>query len=134
MNLLHGNNARGSADKGLLLEALELLVTRHRRTYIIIDAIEEASDSKELVELLFSLAKRRHHGLHLLLSSRPELDIQNVLDPLSTSTIGIGVRYPDEEISLFIQEYFEYSPKWRRLHDADKRNIEGWLLEEAHGE
>ena len=66
-------------------------------------------------------------------SGSAKADIQKSLNPQITATISIGVQYPDGEISLCIQEYFEYSPKWRRLHDADKRNIEGWLLEEAHG-
>ena len=133
MNILYGNSARESVDKFVLLEALELFVRRQRRTFIFIDAIEHASDSKEFVELLFSLAERRLHGLHLLLSTRPELDIQGALNPLVTVTVDIGVQYPNEEISLCIQEYFKYSPKWRMLDDADKRNIQGWLLEEAHG-
>ena len=121
------------ADRLVLLEALELLVSRQRETFIIIDAIEEASDSKEVVELLFSLAEKRLHGLHLVLSTRPELDIQKALNPLVTVIVDIGDQQLNAEISLYTQEYLENSPRWKRLDYADKRSIEGWLLNEAHG-
>ncbi len=108
-------------------------MNRQRKTFIIVDAIEEASDSKEVVELLFSLAEKRLYSLHLLLSSRTELNIQEALSPLEIVTVDIGVQHLDEDISLCVQEYLENSPRWKRLDDADKRNIEGWLVHEAHG-
>ena len=126
-------SGRGSADSFALLEGLELLVSRQQRTFIIIDAIEEASDSKEVVELLFSLAGKRLNSLHLLLSTRPELDIQKALTPLVTNTVDIGVQRLNEEISLCVQEYLENSPRWKRLDNTNKKNIEGWLLDKAHG-
>ncbi len=47
--------------------------------------------------------------------------------------VDIGVQHLDEDISLCVQEYLENSPRWKRLDDTNKRNIEGWLVHEADG-
>lgn len=109
-------------------------MNRRRRTFIIIDAIEEASNSEEVVELLLSLAEKRLDSLHLLLSSRLEVNIRPALTSIVHVAVGIGAQHSEEDIPLCVQEYLENSPRWRRLDEADKRNIEGWLLDEAHGE
>ena len=131
-DIRHCINGR-RADRSVLLEALELLVIRQPRTFIIIDAIEKSSDGKEVVELLLSLAKKRLYSLHLLLTSRPELHIQKALYPLVTVTVGIEAQHPDEEIWPYVQEYLENSPRWKRLGNAEKRDIEDWLVHEADG-
>ena len=85
------------------------------------------------MELLLSLARKELSSLCLLLSSRPEANIQKALKPLVIYTVDIGVQHLDEDISLCIQEYLENSPRWKRMNDTNKRNLEGWLVHEADG-
>ena len=88
------------------------------------------------MDLLFSLADKRLHSLyslHLLLLTRPPLDIQKALNPSVTVAIDIGAQDPNAEISLRIQEYLENSPRWKGLDVADKAKIEGMLFDEANG-
>ena len=65
--------------------------------YIIIDGIDECpntpgvpSPREEVLDLLDELAKLRFPNLWLCITSRPELDIYTVLEPLATFSISLN--------------------------------------------
>ena len=67
-----------------------------RPIYLIIDALDESSDSsgisspREMVlQLLKELVEFSLPNLHLCVTSRPEIDIRNVLEPLTSRRVSL---------------------------------------------
>ena len=81
-----------------LVECLKRMLTlpNQRPTYLIIDALDESPTTSEIpspretvLELLEDLVNLSIPDLHICVTSRPEIDIRSVLEPLTSCRVSL---------------------------------------------
>ena len=108
-----------AVDQSVLLKVLQSLILSQRRTFIILDGVDEAQDKEKVMELLSILANKELENLHLLISSRPETETTKVLDPMMIATLGIEGQTLNEDISIYIEHYFHISSPTRVWDESE---------------
>ncbi|KAF8267963.1 ankyrin repeat-containing domain protein [Lactarius quietus] len=92
----HENGTRQPSDDALkecLKEMLRLMA--HGPVFIILDAIDECPDSgfpssrSEVLQLVKELVDLRLRGLHICATSRPEVDIRVVFEPMAFRSVSL---------------------------------------------
>ena len=109
--------------------------------YLIIDALDECSDSsslpsprEEVLNLLEELAESRLTNLRICVTSRPETDIKLILEPLARHSISIHDETGQmEDIENYIRSVVNTDPKYRRWKEEDRRMVIDVLTECADG-
>jgi hypothetical protein len=138
----HANGLRHPSDDVLAERLKDLLsLPGHAPVYLIIDALDECpnatsipSPRDEVLNLIEDLIKSEIPNLRVCVTSRPETDIKDVLDPLAVN----GVSLHDEsgqkrDIEEYIESVINTNPKNRRWKAADKQLVIGVLTEKADG-
>ena len=113
----------------------------HRPIYVIIDAIDECPNISglptpraALLDLLEELVELRIPNLHLCITSRPEIDIKMVLEPLAYSTISLHDESGQQkDISDYVFKTVNSNRKMRRWRDKDRKLVVEVLSEKADG-
>ncbi|KAH9060271.1 hypothetical protein EDB87DRAFT_623618 [Lactarius vividus] len=129
----HEDGTRQPSDdtlRGCLKEMLRLLA--HGPTFIVLDALDECpvspgipSPRHEVLQLVKELVDLRLQGLHICATSRPEVDIRAVLDPLASHSVSLHDECGQQtDIADYIRSVVDSSPstemkRWR----ADDRNL-----------
>ena len=93
----HGNGSR-EPSIDTLLDCLKTILTLRGQAplYIIVDALDECPNSsgvrtqrEEVLEILKELIDLKYPHLHLCVTSRPEIDIRRVFDPLNPYDVSL---------------------------------------------
>ena len=93
----HDDGAKQPNDDALKRCLIEMLTVRDRHpTYLIMDALDECPDTLEvpsprnrILQLLEELADLRIPNLRICVTSRPEFDIRDVLEPLTSRRVSL---------------------------------------------
>ncbi|SRR6266851_2751493 len=109
--------------------------------YLIIDALDESpntsampSPREEVLTLVEQLIESRLANLRLCVTSRPEVDIKIVLEPLTFRSISIHDESGQmEDIKNYIRSIVNTDPKNRRWKQEDKQLVIDVLTERANG-
>jgi hypothetical protein len=127
--------------KKCLEEMLRLLA--QGRIFIILDALDECPDSSsipsprgEVLQLVKELVDLRLHGLHICATSRPEVDIRAVLQPLAFRSVSLHDESGQKaDIADYIRNVVNSSPSaaMRRWRAEDKDLVIETLTERADG-
>jgi NACHT domain len=129
----------------LLAECLKKMITlpNQRPIYLIIDALDESSDTygisspREMVlQLLKELADFSLPNLHICVTSRPEIDIRNVLEPLTSHRISLHDQSGQkQDITDYVRSvvYSDSQQIMRRWRTEDKELVIKTLSERADG-
>ena len=95
---LEYNSGAQKPSEGKLVKCLKEMVTLpdQRSVYLIIDALDECPDSsglpsprEQVLDLLRELVELSLPNLHLCVTSRPEIDIRAVLEPLTSRRVSL---------------------------------------------
>jgi hypothetical protein len=135
--LSHHSGIQALSD-GVLTECLKdmLLIQNEVPVYIFMDAIDECpntsgvpSPRKEILGLVEVLVNLRLPNLRLCVTSRSEIDIRVVLEPLSSFRVSLHDQTGQkEDIADYIMS-FVHSDRWmRRWREEDKELMEGQSL------
>jgi len=111
--------------------------------YIVLDALDECPNTsgipspRELVlNLLKDLVSLQLPNLHICVTSRPEIDIRTVLEPLAFRPVSIhdqtGQKKDIEAYVRFVV-YADSDTAMKRWRDGDKELVIGTLTERADG-
>ncbi|KAF8528316.1 hypothetical protein JB92DRAFT_2666721, partial [Gautieria morchelliformis] len=125
------SEGRQSPTLDTLISTLKSLIESISHPYIILDALEECEDGNRLLQLIQEI-----HGcgsLHLLATSRDELDIMDVmssLDPLSVPMDGIHIQ---DDIHLHIHQTIYNNQRYQKWSLEVKEKVETTLMNGAHG-
>ncbi|KAI9871132.1 MAG: hypothetical protein M1830_003282, partial [Pleopsidium flavum] len=105
------------------------------RTFLILDALDECTQREELLDLTKEIHSLRLPNVNLLATSRRELDIEEVLSPLSTCMISIQSARLDRDIRLYIDNRLHSDNKLKRWskHADLMKEIETTLVDGADG-
>jgi hypothetical protein len=140
--LSHHSSIQALSD-GVLTECLKdmLLIQNEVPVYIFMDAIDECpntsgvpSPRKEILGLVEVLVNLRLPNLRLCVTSRSEIDIRVVLEPLSSFRVSLHDQTGQkEDIADYIMS-FVHSDRWmRRWREEDKELVIKELTERADG-
>ena len=121
-----------AAYQSMLLESLQDLLLK-RRTFIILDGIDEAQDKEKVMELLSIFANTERGHLHLLISSRPGNKMIKALDPMLVASMDVGGSALNKDISVYIEHYFHISSTTKTWQESSKCRTRDWLVSEAAG-
>jgi NACHT domain len=141
---LHSNNSggtrkpTGSALTECMKEVLSLPEQGH--IYIIIDALDECPTSgmpsarEEVLELVRALVHLHLPNVHLCITSRPEVDIQRVLEPLEPLKISLHEeKGQKDDIINYIKSFLHSDGNMRQWTEEDQQLVINALSEKADG-
>jgi hypothetical protein len=112
-------------------------------TYLIIDALDESPDTsgipsprERVLQLVKGLVELRLADLRICVTSRPEIDIREVLEPLTSLRVSLHDQTGQKkDIVEFVKSvvYSNSEPIMRRWRTEDKELVIEVLSERADG-
>jgi hypothetical protein len=111
------------------------------QTFIIIDALDECpnfsgtpSAREEVLDLIEEIVDLKLPNVHLCVTSRPEIDIQTVLDPLTSLKMSLHDETGQkEDILEYIKSVVRSDRKMRKWKEEDKQLVIYTLSDKADG-
>jgi hypothetical protein len=108
--------------------------------YIIVDALDECSNSSgtpsargKVLELIKELVRLELPNVHLCVASRPEIDIQKVLEPLNTLQISLHNETGQEADIIAYIKYLVQSNSVLDWTEEDENLVINTLSQKANG-
>ena len=140
----HEDGAQHPNDDALKRCLIEILTVQDDDPiYLIIDAVDECPDTSEvpsprnrILQLLEELAELQIPNLRICVTSRPEFDIRDFLEPLTSRQVSLhdqsGQR---QDIADYVRSvvYSRSERYMRRWKDEDKEFVIKTLSERADG-
>ena len=140
--LAHGDGARKPSDETLMKCLMEMVsLPIQCPIYLIVDALDECpNDSglptarEEVLDLINDLVGLRLPNLHICVTSRPEIDIQTALEPLTTLRVSLHNQTGQkEDIVDYVSSVVYSDKKMRRWREEDRKLVIDTLSERADG-
>ena len=140
----HDDGERQPSDD-ILTQCLKsmLALSDQHPIYLIIDAVDECPNSsgipthrERVLQLIVELVELRLSHLHICVTSRPEIDIRDVLDPLTSLKVSLHDQTGQkEDIAEYIRSvvYADSEPIMKRWRPEDKELVVDTLSERANG-
>ena len=140
----HDNGARQPSDETLTQCLKEMLTLPDQRPiYLIMDALDECSDTSgipsprdQVLQLVKDLVCLHVPNLHICVTSRPEVDIRDVLEPLTSRRVSLHDQSGQiNDIVDYVRSivYSDSEPIMRRWRKDDKELVIETLSEQADG-
>ena len=145
LSKLYSDHNRGSITPSVdaLLKCLEDILTLpgQGEIYIVMDALDECPNSsgypsrrEEVLKIIQELVCLRHSHLHFCITSRPEVDIRDVLEPLADHNVSLHDQAgQNHDISAYIESVVYSDPKMKRWREEDKQLVIEALIERSNG-
>ena len=138
----HANGSRHPSDDvlaGCLKDLLKL--PGHAPVYLIVDALDECPNTSsipsprdEVLNLIEVLIKTQIPHLRVCVTSRPEADIKDSLEPLVLHTVSLHDESGQKrDIEDYIESVINENPKNKRWKAADKQLVIDVLTKKAQG-
>jgi hypothetical protein len=139
----HDHGVEKPSDRAMIDCLKEMLsLEAQRPTYIIMDALDEcpvasttpSSPREEVLELVEELVGLHLPNLHICVTSRPERDIQVVLECLTERPVSLhDERGQQEDIVNYVTFFVDSNRRMRRWRKEDKDLVIKTLSEKADG-
>jgi hypothetical protein len=101
--------------------------------YIILDALDECTDSEDLLTFVGDLADSKLKGLRIMATSRREKDIEEQLKPIADHNINIQSAVVDEDIRIYVQDRLVTDSKLKKWPASVRDEIATVMMEKADG-
>jgi hypothetical protein len=140
----HGYGVQQPNDDALKSCLIDMLTAQDRHPiYLIMDALDECPDTSEIpsprnriLQLLEELADLQIPNVRICVTSRPEFDIRDFLEHLTTRRISLhDQRGQKQDIADYVRSvvYSKSEPIMRRWRKEDKEFVIKTLSERADG-
>ena len=138
----HGKGTQQPSNSALTNCLREmLLVSTDHPIYIIIDALDECPDSSDIptprenvLNLLEGLVRLNIPNLHICVTSRPEVDIRDALDPLASMALSLHDQSGQmKDIFDYVTNVVYSDKKMRRWRSDQKKLVIEELSKKADG-
>ena len=128
-----------------LIECLKRMLTlpNHRPTYLVMDALDESPNSpgipsprQKVLQLVKELVDLCPSNLHIYVTSRPEIDVRNVIEPLTFCQVSLHDQSGQkEDIADYVRSvvYSDSEQIMRRWRTEDKELVIRLLSDRADG-
>ena len=145
LSTLFTNHDRGSRQpsEDALMECLKnmLKAPGHGALYLIVDALDECPNStgyptqrEQALVVLQALINLQLPHVHFCVTSRPEIDIREVLEPLAIHNVPLHEQAgQNRDINDYINNFVQSDPKVRRWREEDKQLVIETLTTRARG-
>ena len=142
--LAHDRGKKQPSD-GVLVDCLKRMLSLpdQRPIYLVIDAIDECPNStgipsprERVLQLVRELVELHIPNLHICVTSRPEVDIQDVIDPLMPRQVSLHDQSGQkEDIVEYVRSivYSDSEPIMKKWRTEDKELVIEILSERADG-
>jgi hypothetical protein len=139
------DEGKSQPSDSCLAECLKQMLTLPDQlsTYLIIDALDESSNAtgipsprERVLQLVKELVELRLPNLHICVTSRPEIDIRDVLEPLTSGRVSLHDQTGQkQDIEDYVKSvvYSDSEPIMRRWRTEDKELVVEVLSERADG-
>jgi hypothetical protein len=140
--LEHRRGLQQPSDESLFRCLKDVLkMPRQAPVYLIVDALDECpnisampSPREKVLILVKELVESDLPNLHLCVTSRPEMDIKAVLDPLTFRSVSLHDEVGQiEDIDYYIKLVVNTDPNMRRWKEEDKQLVIDVLTKNADG-
>ena len=111
--------------------------------FVVLDALDECSNTtgtpsprEKVLDLVEDLVLSDHPNLFICITSRPEQDIQAVLNPLTSASSRVSLHEEigqREDIKSYIRAFVDSDRAMRRWRKEDKELVVNTLSERADG-
>jgi hypothetical protein len=135
LSRLHDSYRNASPPDLALMDYLHQLIRGFENVYIVLDALDESPREKHREHMLKTISEFRawsEPGLHLIVSSRDEIDIREELGALPEQLINLKNDSIDRDIALFISQHLRNNRRLRKWDEHHAR-IETALSKRAQG-
>jgi hypothetical protein len=140
----HDDGAQQPNDDALKRCLIEMLtVPDHHPIYLIMDALDECPDTSEvpsprnrILRLLKELVDLHHPNIRICVTSRPEFDIRDFLEPLTSRRVSLHDQSGQkQDIADYVRSvvYSDLEPYIRRWRKEDKELVIEDLSTRADG-
>ena len=138
----HENGSRQPSEVDLMRSLKEVLASHGRgRVYIIVDAVDESpnrpgipSPREKVLWLIEELVALRHPDIRVCITSRPEVDIRTVLEPLASHTVALhDERGQKGDIINYVKSMVESDANMRKWRREDRQLVIDSLSQKATG-
>ena len=138
----HGNGSRHPNNDSLLQCLKNILeVPGQAPVYLVIDGLDECSNTsalpsprEKILIFLKHLIDSRLPNLRICVTSRPEIDIKAVLEPLTFRSISLHDEDGQmEDIDNYIRSVVNTDPKMQRWKAVDKELVIDVLIKKSDG-
>lgn len=131
------NNGERQPDAQRLPSVLEEIIEVSDKTYIIIDALDECSNTQELQENIEEIQRWGLPQLHMLLTSRRLMDIEEMIDPLTDAEDRICIQSAlvDVDIKTYVHEKLQNDRRFKRWRSKPhvQEEVKRELMKKADG-
>jgi hypothetical protein len=137
----HLNGARSPSDGELIRCFVDLLKLPSQPIYLIVDALDEcpstsslSSPREELLSLLEDLVEEHLPNLRICVTSRPEVDIKTILEPLAFRSVSLhDASGQQEDIRNYIKSIVSTNKKMQNWSPHLKQLVTDVLTRRAGG-
>ena len=138
----HQNGSRQPSEADLIQCLKDVLAfPGHGRVYIVVDAVDESpnkpgipSPREKVLQLMKELVDLCHSDLRVCITSRPEVDIRTVLEPLASHAVSLhDERGQMSDINNYIESVVESDANMRKWRPEDRRLVIDSLSRKASG-
>lgn len=131
-----GNGLR-QPSKSLLMATLKALLKEFDNAFIVLDALDECADRDDLLSDIEEIMGWKSNNIHILVTSRKEVDIEEALEPLATEQEMVCIQSETirEDIKAYVHQRLQTDRKlkrWQSNEDVQKE-IEDTLVAKADG-
>ena len=140
--LAHDKGARKPSDETLTKSLTEMvLLSVQGPIYLIFDALDECPNNsglptprEEVLDLVNDLVSLGSKKLHICVTSRPEIDIQTILEPLTSLCVSLHNQTGQkEDIVDYVTSVVYSDRKISRWREEDRKLVIETLSERADG-
>jgi hypothetical protein len=142
--VVHDRGKKQPSDSALIKCLKDMLTLPDQRPiYLIMDALDESPNAsgfpsarEGVLQLVKGLADLRHRNLRICVTSRPEIDIKDVLEPLTFLRVSLHDQSEQKkDIADYVRSvvYSNSEPIIRRWKKEDKNLVIETLSERADG-
>jgi hypothetical protein len=139
-----GHDSKQSSNSGLMACLKRILELRGQVPhFIIIDALDECSSAigtpsarQKVLDLVKDLVESSHSNLWLCITSRPEQDIQAVLNTLTSKVTPVTLHEEVgqmEDINHYIRSFVQKDQEMQKWTEDDRALVISTLSDGAHG-
>ena len=138
----HDSGTRRSSDDLLTKCLIEMLsLSDQRQIYLIIDALDESPNTtgmptprERVLQFVEDLVNLRLTNLHICVTSRPEIDVRNVLESLTSCQVSLHDQSGQKkDIEAFVWSVVYSDTRMKRWKQEDKDLVIKTLSERADG-
>jgi hypothetical protein len=116
-----------------LVKILVALCSGSHRTYVIVDAMDECTERKQLLTFLCTIIQTDVIQVNVLVTSREEQDISESLSAVVAKSVNLECAGLDADIERYISKCLDNDSDWQNDTSEVKEEIREALLKGAHG-